>query len=75
MNTIHDLLDSMASDCKLADHAYQLALGSGDQQKIKQALRFWNDCDADYQDALRKFFKSAKARQQRRQVAIDSAGH
>lgn len=69
MNTMHDLLDSLASDCRVAEHAYQLAVANGDLQKIKQAKRFWTDCDNDYQAELRRQFRNAKARQQRRQAA------
>jgi hypothetical protein len=75
MNTMHNLLDSMASDCQLADHAYQLAVASGDSRKIIQAKRFWQQCDDDYQTELKRQFRNAKARQQRRQQAAVAADH
>ena len=69
MNPMHDILDSLAADCQMADHAYQLALATGDTNKVLQAKRFWAACDADYQAELRRQFRNAKARQQRRQAA------
>ena len=69
MNTMHEILDSLAADCRLADHAYQLAVATGDTQKVLQAKRFWAACDEDYQTELRRQFRNAKARQQRRQAA------
>lgn len=67
---MNSILDSLASDCRLADHAYQLAVATGDPMKIKQAQRFWTQCDADYQAELRRQMRNAKARQQRRQQAL-----
>ena len=65
------LLNGLARDCQIADHAYQLAVATGDLQKIKAAKRFWQQCDDDYQAELKRQFRNAKARQQRRQQAAN----
>ena len=51
------LLKDMANDIQVADHAYQLAVGNGDLEKIRQAKRFLADCEADYHTEKRKWFK------------------
>ena len=48
-----DLLAALAEDCKLADHAYQLACATGDQIKMRDAAKFRRACMADYRAAQR----------------------
>ena len=55
--TQNKLLADMAADIKIADHAYQLAIATGDLVKIKQAKRFLSDCETDYHQEKRKWFK------------------
>ncbi len=47
------LLTQMAQDVQLADHAYQLAVASGNLEKIRQAKQFFNICFKEY-DAEKK---------------------
>jgi hypothetical protein len=58
--TQNQLLKDMAADIKMADHAYQLANGSGDLEKIRQAKRFLAQCEADYHTEKKKWFKKQK---------------
>ena len=53
----NQLLADMAADIQLAAHAYQLAIATGDLEKIKQAKRFLSDCETDYHQEKRKWFK------------------
>ena len=53
----NQLLADMAADIQLADHAYQLAIATGDLEKIKQAKRFLSDCETDYPQEKKKWFK------------------
>tara|TARA_R100001082_G_scaffold61889_2_gene34549 strand:+ start:609 stop:812 length:204 start_codon:yes stop_codon:yes gene_type:complete len=53
----NQLLADMAADIQLADHAYQLAIATGDLARIKQAKRFLSDCESDYHQEKRKWFK------------------
>ena len=50
------LLSQMAKDVQVADHAYQLAVASGNLEKIRQAKQFFNACFADYDAEKRKWF-------------------
>lgn len=62
MKPAYDELKSAAEMTRVADQAYQLAMANGDPLVIKQALTFWRQCDADYQDALKRHLKAAKRR-------------
>jgi len=55
--TPEDLISDLASDIQLADHAYQLAIGSGDAEKIKGAKRFLSICEKEYHLAKKEWFK------------------
>ena len=55
--TQEQLIADLASDIQIADHAYQLAIATGDLAKIKQAKRFLSDCETDYHQEKRKWFK------------------
>lgn len=55
-----DILDALAEHVQIADHAYQQALAHGDLFKIKAALRFWKDCDHDYQVELKRVRRNRK---------------
>jgi hypothetical protein len=58
--TQDDLIKDLARDVQVAEHAYQLALGNGDPHKIRDAKRFWTQCDTEYQLEKRDWFKRQK---------------
>ncbi len=51
---------ALAEHVKIAEHAYQLAVGSGNLSKIKEAKRFWSQCDTDYQQALKQALRAQR---------------
>ena len=55
--TQEDLLKDLAKDINVADHAYQLAIATGNLHKIRQAKQFLGQCEAHYHLEKRDWFK------------------
>ena len=55
--TQEQLIADLAKDIQIADHAYQLALATGDLNKVRQAKQFLSQCETHYHLEKRDWFK------------------